>query len=312
MELVTGATGYVGGKLSERLLGEGRRVRALARDPSRLAPREGLEAAHGDLLSGNGLAAALEGCATAYYLVHSMEARPAGEAAAGNGGFAGNDRRAAENFAAAARAAGVERVVYLGGLAPSDGPPSPHIASRLEVEDILLEAAPAATSLRASILIGAGSSSFRMLVRLVERLRLLPLPAWRTNRTQPIAERDAIEFLARTPRVPAAAGRSLDIAGPDVISYGAMIEQIAELMGVGRTPLELGFSLTPPASALVSAVTGQPIELVRPLMMSLERDLLPRDPHKAPAMYGIRPLRFERAVERALAEWEAAEELGAR
>jgi uncharacterized protein YbjT (DUF2867 family) len=106
MELVTGATGYVGGKLSERLLGEGRRVRALARDPSRLAPREGLEAVRGDLLSGDRLAAALEGCATAYYLVHSMEARPAGEAAVGNGGFAGNDRRAAENFAAAARAAG--------------------------------------------------------------------------------------------------------------------------------------------------------------------------------------------------------------
>ena len=311
MELVTGATGYVGGKLSERLLGEGRRVRALAREPSRLAPRAGLERVRGDLLSGDGLAAALEGCETVYYLVHSMEARPAGTGP-GNGGFALSDRHAAENFAAAARAAGVERVVYLGGLAPSDGRPSPHIASRIEVEEILLEAAPAATALRASILIGAGSSSFRMLVRLVERLRLLPLPAWRMNRTQPIAERDAIEFLARTPGVPSAAGRSLDIAGPDVITYGAMIEQIAELMGVGRTPLELGFSLTPPASALVSAVTGQPIELVRPLMMSLEHDLLPRDADEAPAMYGIRPLPFERAVERALAEWEAAEQLGAR
>ncbi|MDQ4048217.1 MAG: NAD(P)H-binding protein [Actinomycetota bacterium] len=310
MELVTGATGYVGGKLSQRLLGEGREVRALARDPSRLERHPGLEAVRGDLLSRDGLAAALEGCETAYYLVHSMEAA-AGSAAA-NGDFAGKDRRAAENFAAAARAAGVQRVVYLGGLAPSDGPPSPHIASRLEVEQILLEAAPAATALRASILIGAGSSSFRILVRLVERLRVLPLPGWRSNRTQPIAERDAIEFLARTPSVPSAAGRSLDIAGPDVITYGAMVEQIAELMGVGRTPLELGFSLTSPASALVSAVTGQPLELVRPLMTSLERDLLPRNADEAPAMYGIRPLPFDRAVERALAEWEAAEELGAR
>jgi uncharacterized protein YbjT (DUF2867 family) len=307
MELVTGATGYVGGRLAERLLGEGRSVRALARDPSRLEPREGLEVVRADLLRGEGVAAALEGCETAYYLVHSMEA-----SRAGNGDFARSDRRAAENFAAAARAAGVERVVYLGGLAPSDGPPSPHIASRLEVERILLEAAPAATALRASILIGAGSSSFRMLVRLVERLRLLPLPSWRTKRTQPIAERDAIEFLARTPSVPAAAGRSLDIAGPDVISYGAMIEQIAELMGVGRMPLPLGFSLTSPASALVSAVTDQPLGLVRPLMTSLEHDLLPRDAHEAPAMYGIRPLRFDRAVERALAQWEAAEELAAR
>jgi len=312
MELVTGATGYVGGKLSERLLREGRAVRALARDPARVPTRAGLEAVRGDLLTGEGLAAALEGCATAYYLVHSMEAPTGAAPGAANGDFAGRDRRAAESFAAAARRAGVERVVYLGGLAPSDGPPSPHIASRIEVEEILLDAAPAATALRASVLIGARSSSFRMLVRLVERLRLLPLPAWRTNRTQPIAERDAIEFLARTPTVPAAAGRSLDIAGPDVLSYGEMIEQIAELMGVGRTPVALGFSLTAPASAVVSAVTGQPLELVRPLMASLERELLPRDAAEAPAMYGIRPLGFERAVERALAEWEAAEELGAR
>ncbi|MDQ4049074.1 MAG: NAD(P)H-binding protein [Actinomycetota bacterium] len=311
MELVTGATGYVGGKLSERLLAEGRGVRALARDPSRLEPRDGLEAVQGDLLSGDGVAAALEGCETAYYLVHSMQAVPAGSAAV-NGDFAGTDRRAAESFATAARAAGVERVIYLGGLAPSGGQPSPHIASRIEVEEILLEAAPLATALRASIVIGAGSSSFRILVRLVERLRLLPLPSWRTNRTQPIAERDAIEFLARTPGVPAAAGRSLDIAGPDVLAYGEMIEQLAELMGVGRTPVSLAFSLTPPASAVVSAVTGQPLELVRPLMTSLEHDLLPRDPDEAPAMYGIRPLAFDRAVERALAEWEATEELAAR
>jgi uncharacterized protein YbjT (DUF2867 family) len=307
MELVTGATGYVGGRLTERLLEEGRTVRALARDPSRLEPRDGVEAARGDILSGDGIRAALEGCEVAYYLVHSMEA-----AAGGGGDFSARDRRAAENFAAAARDAGVGRVVYLGGIVPLSGPPSPHLASRLEVERILLESAPDPTALRASILIGAGSSSFRMLVRLVERLRLLPLPAWRANRTQPIAERDAIEFLARTPQVPEAAGRSLDIAGPDVITYGAMVERIAELMGVGRTPLALRISLTPPASAIVSAVTRQPLELVRPLMESLEHELLPNDPGEAPAMYGIRPLGFDRAVERALAQWELAEELGAR
>jgi uncharacterized protein YbjT (DUF2867 family) len=226
--------------------------------------------------------------------------------------FAGRDRRAAENFATAALDAGVQRVVYLGGIAPTDSGPSPHLASRIEVEEILLESAPSATALRASIVIGARSSSFRMLVRLVERLRLLPMPAWRANLTQPIAERDAVEFLARTPNVPEAAGRSLDIAGPDVVSYGEMIERIAESLGVGRTPVGLGFSLTPPASAVVSAVTGQPIELVRPLMESLEHELLPRDADEAPAMYGIRPLPFERAVDRALAEWERTEELAAR
>ncbi len=309
MELVTGATGYVGTKLVERLLAEGRPVRAMARDESRLAPRAGMEVAGGDVISGRGIREALESCATAYYLVHSMEAPAEGDDA---GDFSDRDRRAAENFAEAARAAGVERVVYLGGIAPTDGEPSAHIASRMEVEQILLDAAPAATALRASLLIGAGSSSFRMLVRLVERLRFLPMPAWRRNRTQPIAERDAVEFLARTPAIEAAAGRSLDIAGPDVLSYGAMIERIAESMGVGRLPIGLGFSLTPPASAVVSALTDQPLDLVRPLMQSLERELLPRDAREAPEMYEIHTLPFDRAVERALAEWERTEELAAR
>ena len=305
MELITGATGYIGGRLVERLLAEGRPVRALARDASRLKTRDGVEVAGGDLLSGRGLAEALDGCESVYYLVHSMEA-------AKDGDFSGRDRRAAENFAAAAHAAGVQRVVYLGGIAPTDREPSPHIASRIEVEEILLASAPSATALRASIVIGARSSSFRILVRLVEKLRVLPMPAWRKNLTQPIAERDAVEFLARTPHVAEAAGRSLDIAGPDVVSYGQMIERIAESMGVGRTPLGLGFSLTPPASAVVAAVTEQPLELVRPLMQSLEHELLPRDADEAPRMYGIRLLPFDRAVERALADWERTEALAAR
>ena len=121
-----------------------------------------------------------------------------------------------------------------------------------------------------------------------------------------------IEFLARTPQVPAAAGRSLDVVGPDVMTYGAMIERIAEAMGVGRMPLTLNVSFTPPAIAVVAAVTGQPVELVRPLMESLETDLLPRDPEEAPALYGLRPHRFDRAVDHALAEWESTERLGAR
>lgn len=305
MDLVTGATGYVGGRLIERLLGDERPVRALTRDASRLAPRDGVQVATGDVISGRGVREALEGCRVAYYLVHSMEA-------ADDADFAARDRTAAHNFAAAAAAAGVERVVYLGGLAPADRAPSPHIASRVEVEEILLESAPGATALRASILIGARSSSFRMLVKLVEHLRLLPLPAWRTNRTQPIAERDAIEYLARTPHVSASAGRSLDICGPDIVSYGDMVKAIAESMGVGRMPLDLGLSLTAPASAVVSALTDQPLELVRPLMESLESDLLPRDAREAADLYDIDPLPFTRAVDRALADWEQSEELAAR
>jgi uncharacterized protein YbjT (DUF2867 family) len=307
-ELVTGATGYVGGRLIERLLRDGRAVRALARNPSRLEAPAEVEAIKGDLVTGRGLERALDGVSVAYYLVHSME-----PAAGADGDFASRDRIAARNFAEAAEAAGVERIVYLGGLVPSldDGELSPHLASRLEVERILLDARPRSTALRASILIGARSSSFRILVRLVERLRVLPFPAWRDHRTQPIDERDAIEYLARTPFTPAAEGKSLDIAGPELMSYGEMIERIADLMGVGRTPLRLNASATPLASAVVSAIVEQPVELVRPLMYSLQRDLLPRN-DAARELYALRVHSFDRAVERALADWEQREELSAR
>ena len=306
-ELVTGATGYVGSRLTERLLREGRSVRALARNPSRLEAPPQVKAVKGDLVTGRGLKRALDGCDVAYYLVHSME-----PAAGADGDFASRDRVAAENFAGAAQAAGVERIVYLGGLVPEDpGLLSPHLASRLEVERILLEALPRSTALRASILIGARSPSFRILVRLVERLRLLPIPAWRDYRTQPIDERDAVEYLARTPFTPHAEGKSLDIAGPDLMSYGQMIERIADLMGVGRTPVRLSASATPVASAVVSAIVDQPLELVRPLMYSLERDLLPRN-DEARQLYGFRIHSFDRAVENALREWELREELAAR
>jgi len=148
-------------------------------------------------------------------------------------------------------------------------------------------------------------------VRLVERMRVLPFPAWRDHRTQPIDERDAIEYLARTPETPAVQGMSLDIAGPDLMSYGQMIERIADLMGVGRVPLPLRASATPLAAAVVSAIVDQPLELVRPLMYSLERDLLPRN-ESAHELYGFRIHSFDRAVERALADWEVREELAAR
>jgi uncharacterized protein YbjT (DUF2867 family) len=304
MELVTGATGYVGGRVVERLLQEGRPVRALAREVSGLEGLRGVEVVEGDVLAGRGLRQALDGCSTAYYLIHSMEPST-------DGSFGQRDRRGAENFGHAAAEAGVERIVYLGGMAPARTP-SPHLRSRLEVERILLDAVPGSTALRASIVIGARSPSFRLLVRLVERLRVVPLPGWHVNRTQPVDERDVLELLVRTPATPGAAGRSLDAAGPDLMTYREMIERIAEHIGVGRMPLAFRPSLTPPASAIVSAVTDLPLELVRPLMESLESDVVPRDAGEAPRLYGIHPHSFDRAVEHALREWEAAEPLGAR
>ena len=305
MELLTGATGYIGGRLMRRLIADGREVRALARNPQGMSG-EPIEVVQGDVIKGEGLQRALDGCETAYYLVHSMA-----RAAAPHGTFADLDRRAADNFARAAQEAGVDRVVYLGGLIPQGTAISPHLRSRLEVEEILLDAIPDSVALRASIVIGARSSSFQLLVRLIERLRVLPMPGWRRNRTQPIDERDAIEFLARAPLTRAAAGRSLDIAGPDVVTYAQMIERIAESMGVGRVPIGLGLSMTPPAAAVVASVTGLDLELVRPLMESLEYDLLPRN-MDAVEVFGHRPRRFDRAVEHALAEWETIQPLAAR
>ena len=293
----------MGGRLIDRLRSEGRSVRAFARDAARFAPVEGVEVIEGNLLQRDTLARALDGCSTAYYLVHSMEA--------GVNGFADRDRIAAENFAAAAREAAVERIVYLGGLVPKGGPHSEHLASRLEVEEILLDALPRSTALRASIVIGAHSSSFSILVRLVAHLRLVPLPAWRSNRTQPIFEGDAIDYLARTPVTALAEGRSLDIVGPEVMTYAEMIEQIAEALGVGRMTLPLPATQTPAASAVVSALTGQPLELVRPLMRSLEHDLLPRN-DDARRIYGLKPHPFERALDHALRDWERTETLAAR
>ena len=303
MELVTGATGYVGGRLIERLRAEGRDVRVLVRDPSRFEPLEGVEVAPADVLRRDTLARALDGCSSAYYLIHSMEP--------GTERFADRDRAAAENLAAAAQDAGVERVVYLGGLVPEGGPRSAHLRSRLEVEEILLAALPRSTALRASIVIGARSSPFAILVRLVSSLRFVPLPSWRVRRTQPIFEGDAIEYLARTPLTPEAEGRSLDIVGPEVMTYAEMIERIAEAMGVGRMPVPLPTTQTPAASAVVSAVTDLPLELVRPLMQSLEHDLLPRndDAHR---IYEIKPHTFDRALDHALRDWERTEALTAR
>lgn len=308
--LVTGASGFVGSALIPPLRRAGHDVRAFVRDPARLPAelREDhglpLEVAQGDAVTGAGLVAALEGVELAYYLIHSMES-------ASNGDFAGREHVAAERFAAAAQSAGVGRIVYLGGLVPEQRTASPHLASRLDVERVLLEAVPGSVALRASIVIGARSRSFRFLVRLVERLPVLALPAWRDNRTQPIDARDVIEFLLAAGTSTAAAGRSLDIAGPEVLGYGEMIERIADLMLVGRPRIDLRLTATPLASRVAAAIAGEDPGLIGPLMEGLGTDLLPRD-NAAPGLLGVRLHSFDAAVERALRDWEQREALAAR
>ena len=206
----------------------------------------------------------------------------------------------------------MRRVVYLGGLVPQDGVASRHLASRLAVEQALLEAAAEPIALRASIVIGARSRSFRFLVRLIERLPVLALPGWRTNRTQPIDGRDVLEFLVRAADAPAAlAGRSWDLAGPDAMSYQELIERIAGHMLVDRPAISLNFSLTPVASVVAAAVATEDPGFITPLMESLEHDLLPRHDDAADA-FGVRLHSFDAAVERALRDWETTEEVAAK
>ena len=301
--LVTGATGFVGAKLVPALQRAGHDVRAFARDPTRV--EADVPVVRGDAVTGDGFAEAMEGVDVAYFLIHSMEA-------AAGAGFGELERRSVENFVTAARAAGVPRAVYLGGPVPAGERASAHLSSRLQVEEALMAGFDEAVALRASIIIGARSRSFRFLVRLVERLPALPLPPWREFRTAPIDERDVIAMLvASATSEHARGGLSLDIAGPQVLSYGEIIETIADLMLVGRMPIRLGFSASLVASRVAAAIAGEDHALIGPLMEGLTSDLLPRD-DRAAALLGVRLHSFSAAVEHALREWEESEPLAAR
>jgi uncharacterized protein YbjT (DUF2867 family) len=301
--LVTGVTGYLGSLMVPRLCRDGHDVRGFARRPERAAVD--VPVVQGDAVSGAGLDRALEGVEVAYFLIHSMEAAAANP-------FASRERIAAERFARAARDAGVRRIVYLGGLVPADGPRSAHLASRMAVEPILRDAVPDSVALRASIVIGAGSRSFRFLVRLVERLPVLAVPAWRNNRTAPIDERDIVELLARAAVSDAVAGATLDVGGPDVVSYGGLIDRIADLMLLNRPAVRFKrLTVTPIASRLAAAIAGEQWELIGPLMESLDTDLLPAD-DRAAQLLGVRVHTLNAAIEHALADWERTEPLAAR
>lgn len=300
--LVTGISGFVGDALAPRLLAAGHEVIGFARDPGRV--RADVPVVRGDALAGDELREAMADVEVAYHLMHSMEG-------ASDGGFPERERRAAFRFAQAARRAGVRKAVYLGGLAPRGATPSAHLASRLEVERVLLEALPRSTALRASIVIGARSRSFRFLVRLIERLPALPLPAWSARRTAPVDRRDVVELLARAAEDPGADGLSLDAVGPEVVSYAALIDRIRDLMLVTRPALRLPLDATPIVGRVAAAIASEDPGLVMPLMASLESDLLPRRPHVEGPL-GVRLHSLDAAIERALRDWETAEPLAAR
>jgi uncharacterized protein YbjT (DUF2867 family) len=289
--LVTGASGYVGGHLITELLRRDRPVRALARDPGSADQPARVDVRGGDAVSGRGLAEALEGCSSAYYLIHSM-------GRGSDADFARRDREAAVNFGEAARAAGVPRVVYLGGLGPTGEDASEHLRSRHEVAGLLRERVPGLVYVRAAMIIGQGSASFEMLRHLVSRLPVMITPRWVDTRSQPIAIDDVVRALADvTEREDAP--EEVQLGGADVLTYRDMMGRAAAVLD-RRAPMIVKLPVLTPrlSSYWVSLVTPVETGLVRPLVDGLKSEMVVEQP--PPAGINDAPMGFEDAMRAAL------------
>jgi uncharacterized protein YbjT (DUF2867 family) len=268
--LVTGASGYIGGRLVPELLAAGYGVRCLARDPGKLAGRPwsaDVEVAAGDAMDAAAVRRALDGVEVAYYLIHSLGTGPS---------FEQRDREAAGIFARAAASAGVKRIVYLGGIVTGPvGGLSPHLRSRAEVGDILLASGVPTAVLQAAVIIGSGSASFEMLRYLTERLPAMVTPKWVSTRIQPIAVQDVLRYLVGCAALPSDVSRAFDIGGPDVLTYADMMRRYSDSAGLRPRLLISVPLLTPRLSSLwVGLVTPVPAGLARPLVESLVNEVV--------------------------------------
>jgi uncharacterized protein YbjT (DUF2867 family) len=294
--LLTGATGYIGGRLAPLLLDAGHQVRCLTRSPGKLrdvAWAARAEVVTGDALRRRDLDEAMEGIDLVYYLVHSI----------GSGAdFEDQDRRAAHNLADAAAAAGVARIIYLGGLVPPPGQAaSPHLASRAEVGQILLDGPVPALVLQAGVIIGSGSASFEMLRYLTERLPVMVTPRWVTSRVQPIAVRDVLSYLLGAAAVPDGTNRRFDIGGPDVLTYRDMMQRYARIAGLRRRVIIPVPVLSPwLSSQWVNVVTPVPKALAQPLIESLRNSVVASE-SDIDRFVDVDPVGFDDAVRLALA-----------
>jgi uncharacterized protein YbjT (DUF2867 family) len=297
--LVTGATGYIGGRLVPHLLAAGYRVRVLARDPQRLQGRDWLEqveVAEGDVFNLSSLQAAMQGVKSAYYLVHSMS---------GSADFEHKDIQAAENFGKAASQNNLEQVIYLGGLGDPQADLSRHLRSRQETGEALRRAGTPLTEFRAAIVVGAGSVSFEMIRYLTERLPVMVCPRWVYTRVQPIAIADVLEYLAEALETPQARGRTIEIGGADVLTYGDMMMGFARARGLRRKLLPVPV-LTPRLSSYwVHIVTPIPANISRPLIDGLRNEVIVRDDTARQLFPDIQPQGYQKAVELALRDLDA-------
>jgi uncharacterized protein YbjT (DUF2867 family) len=296
--LVTGATGFVGGHLVPPLRDAGHDVVALVRDPDRYDAPDGVTVVGGDLLDPETLSPAFEGVEAAYYLVHSMQS---GE------DFEDRDRRAARNFVDAADAAGVSRVVYLGGLGEERDSLSEHLRSRREVEHLLEDAEFELTTLRAAIIVGAGSAGFQMVYQLVKRLPVMVTPKWVSTPCQPIAIDDVVAYLVGVLDAPETAGRTFEIGGSEVLTYREMLETTALATGQQLRVVPVPV-LSPELSAYwVSLVTSVPKGVARPLIAGLRNPVVVTD-DSITDIVDVELTPFEVAVRRALANDDDAPE----
>ncbi|MEU7133371.1 SDR family oxidoreductase [Streptomyces sp. NPDC046261] len=298
--LVTGATGYIGGRLVPELLRAGHRVRCLARTPRALrdhAWAQDAEVVKGDVTDAASVAGAMRGIDVAYYLVHALGA---------GRDFEEKDRRAARIFAEQAHAAGVRRIVYLGGLTPGGVPEqelSRHLRSRAEVGRILLDGPVPATVLQAAVIIGSGSVSFEMLRYLTERLPVMVTPSWVRTRIQPIAVRDVLRYLVGAARMPDDVNRTFDVGGPDVLTYLDMMRRYAAVAGLRHRLIVPVPVLTPRLSSYwVGLVTPVPASIARPLTESLRNEVVCREHDIARYVPDgpAQPLPYEEALRLAL------------
>jgi uncharacterized protein YbjT (DUF2867 family) len=298
--LVTGATGYVGGRLMPRLLDAGYRVRVLVRDPARLQGRpwlEQVEVVAGDALKPDTLPAAMQGINTAYYLIHSMS---------GSADFHQRDLVAARSFGAMAKTAGVKRIIYLGGLGDPGADLSQHLRSRQETGEALREAGVPVTEFRAAIIVGSGSVSFEMIRYLTERLPVMICPRWVFTRVQPIAVGDVLAYLVGALATPESAGKTIEIGGADLLTYGEMMLGYAQVRGLRRLLLPVPV-LTPRLSSYwVYWVTPIPAEIARPLIEGLRNEVIVRDDTARRLFPHIQPMDYYSAVRQALADLKAA------
>jgi len=290
--LVTGATGFVGSNLVPALLEAGHDVVAMTRDASRYDPPDGVEVVEGNLLDAATLAGAFNGVDAAYYLVHSLQT---------GGDFEERDREAATNFSAAASAAEVERVIYLGGLGETGDDLSPHLRSRQEVETLLGRGSYDLTTLRAAIIVGAGSVSFQMVCQLVTKLPVMVAPKWVYTYCQPIAVSDVVSYLVGVLETPETAGETYEIGGPEVLTYKEMLVRTGEAMGKRRLIVPVPV-LTPRVSSYwVDLVTDIPRSISHPLILGLKNPVIVTD-ESIEEHVRVERTPFQQAVERALAE----------